>query len=338
MVILISEQKISMLRIPALQIPNILPHPDAIRSFGDNRHSYEPEFWEFQYEVYRYLGRLQESDLIKRYGYIIRNMRTVISPDRHIIPIRSFLSSWYWYRKEHQTRLEFFLRGIEVPVEPPTGVLDNSPANAPVRPKSPNAGDILFRYGDRQWMHEMFEQGSIRIAPASFYRSLEEDCGRTDNELEKSSFKPGEYTKITTEDGREIPIKGDFQRTISAPDFFVLSMACDWDSALFKEFGNSCVVIRDTEEFAQRLESAAKYHLDGWLFYHNPVHYYDPYEMSRYEYFDASMCKDFCFAYQREYRFLWINTAGQEAVGFKFLDVGPLVGIAELHEYEKRDA
>lgn len=178
----------------------------------------------------------------------------------------------------------------------------------------------------------MIEQGSIRIAPASYYRSVDEDCGRGDDELAKSSFWPGEYSRITTKDGKEIPIKGDVKRTVSAPDFFVLCMSCDWDLILFKDFeADSCVVIHKPEIFAERLELAAKIYLDGWYFVHAPVQYFDPYEISSKEFFNAGMSKDFCFAYQREYRFLWIHLGGKEASGFKLLDLSPLNDIAELH-------
>ena len=321
-----------MLRVPALAIPDVFPNPEAVRSLGDNQHGYEPEFWEFQYEIYRYLSRVKELDLVTRYESIIRNMRALISPDRHIIPIQSFLSSWYWYRKEHQTRLEFFLRGTNLPVEPPVGVFDNASVAAPARPRHPNAADALFRYGQSHHMQAMVEHGSIRIGPASFYRELERDVARVDEECAKNSFMPGEYTRITTQEGKEIPIIGDVRRTVSAPDYFVLCMSCDWDPALFDDFGaDSCVIVRDPEAFAQRLELAVKLILDGWHFHHNPVEYFDPYEMPRHQYFDASMCKDFRFAYQREYRFLWMHTNGCEADGFRFLELGPLDGIAELH-------
>lgn len=321
-----------MLRVPALTIPDISPNPDAVRSLGDNQHGYEPEFWEFQYEIYRYLSRVKELDLVARYKSIIRNMRALISPDRHIIPIQSFLSSWYWYRKEHQTRLEFFLRGTSVPVEPPVGILDNAPVAAPARPRHPNAADVLFRYGPSQRMQAMVERGSIRIGPASFCRDLERDEARADEERAKNSFVSGRYTRIITQEGKEIPIIGDVRRTVSAPDYFVLCMSCDWDPTLFDDFGSdSCVIVRDPEAFAQRLELAVKLVLNDWYFHHNPVEYFDPYEMPRHQYFDASMCKDFRFAYQREYRFLWMHMDGREVDGFKFLELGPLDGIAEIH-------
>lgn len=34
-----------MLQVNALLLPDVLPHPQAIRSCGENRHNYEPEFF-----------------------------------------------------------------------------------------------------------------------------------------------------------------------------------------------------------------------------------------------------------------------------------------------------
>jgi hypothetical protein len=112
-------------------------------------------------------------------------------------------------------------------------------------------------------------------------------------------------------------------------------MSCDWDLSLFDDFGaDSCVIIKDPETFAARLKTAFASILPGWYFHHNPVEYFDPYERKRNEYFDAAMCKDFRFAYQREYRFLWFSQQGDDAVDFKFSEAGSLEDIAELHLHE----
>jgi hypothetical protein len=321
-----------MLRARSLQIPTVLPHADAIRSAGSNEHDYEPEFWEFQYEGYRYLGRVSQGALVERYQALMRNMKALVSADRHVIPVQNVLSSWYWYRKEHQTRLEFSMRGADLPVAPPAGILDYVPFDAPVRPRSPNAGDVLFRYGKRIHMEDMVRHGTIRIAPAAHYRSLELGIARADEELSKSLFWPGQYTKLTNREGKLMPAIGDARWSVSGPDYYMLCLSCDWDRTLFEAFAaDACVVIRRPDVFAQRLKIAAEIQLAGWYFHHNPVWYLDPYETRKQEGLSASMCKDFRFAYQREYRFLWLNLGGCAASGFIYLDLGPLDGVAELH-------
>jgi hypothetical protein len=322
-----------MLRVPSLHLPESLPHSEAIRSFGDNLHSYEPELWELQYQVYRYLERVTDGLLIERYKEILRNMKVLISRDCDVIPIQSFLSSWYWFRKEHQTRLEFALRNVLLPVASPHGIMfNNEVMGAPARPRHPNAGDVLFRYDKRTRIEKLAHEGQIRIRPASHFRQMEHDRARQDEECSKKSFLAGAHTRITTQDRRNIPILGDVEQTVSMPDYYVFCMACDWDPELFTDFeADTCIVIKDAELFARRIEIAAAPQLPGWYFHHNPVQYFDPYERLKNEYFDAAMSKDFRFAYQREYRFLWFAQNGGVTAGFKFLELGGLGNLAEVH-------
>jgi hypothetical protein len=149
-----------------------------VKSWGENENSYEPEFWEFQYQLYRYLGRIGEDELIARYDDIVRNLRAIVSDDRHVIPVISFLSSWYWYRKEHQTRYEFALR--KNPLARTLPVLGNKDLSAaPTRPRSPNAADVLFRYGSKKRLQELVEFGKMRISAAREYSGRSEGRRRS---------------------------------------------------------------------------------------------------------------------------------------------------------------
>lgn len=323
-----------MQRVPNLRLPQNLPHPDAVCSYGDNLHSYEPGFWEFQYQCYRYLERVPDTIIIERYQEILRNMNALISRDRDVIPIQSFLSSWYWFRKEHQTRLEMALRNAALPVMSPLNTTFNNLASgAPARPSRPNAGDVLFRYDKRVHIENLVTKGSIRLRPASDFRNMENDRARQDEECSKKVFLPGAHTRITTRDGRSIPILGDAEKKVSMENYYVFCMACDWDQDLFTAFegADTCVVIKDVEEFVNRVEYAATPQLPGWFFHHSPVQYFDPYERTKNEYFDAAMSKDFKFAYQREYRFLWFSQNEEQVDGFKFLSLGSLGNLADVH-------
>jgi len=128
-----------MPEIQSLLLPTVLPRGDAMKSCGHNETAYEPEFWEFQYRLHRYLGRVGDDELRARYDALVRNIQTIAADDRNVIPVISFLSSWYWYRKEHQTRFEFFLRNL--PLDRPLPVIAKRDLSvAPTRPRSPNAG------------------------------------------------------------------------------------------------------------------------------------------------------------------------------------------------------
>jgi len=321
-----------MLRIETLQVPPTLPSGQVIRSWGQNQYNYDPEVWEFQYEIYRYLENLAEDALVKRYKSIVRNLARLVSRERDIIPINSFLSSWYWYRKEHQTRLEFHLRSLSPPISPPREMPSNDHTNAPARSRSPNAGDVLFRFGESQHMVPFVQRGAIRIGAASKYLAGTPGDPRTDDELQKHSFLPGRHTRITTQSGHQIPVIGDVRLTVSDANYYVLCMSSGYHPDLFSDFkADACVVIQDLHQFADRIENAARAHLPGWNFHHNPVQYFDPLEMGRNEVFDTIMSKDFSFAYQMEYRFIWFSLEGIAASGYKCLHLGPLDDIAFVY-------
>lgn len=153
-----------------------------------------------------------------------------------------------------------------------------------------------------------------------------------DEETAKKSFLSSTQTRITMQDGRNIPIIGDVAQTVSMPDYYVFCMICDWDPELLDDFeGDACLVIKNTKCFAHRIEAAAASVLPGWYFHHNPVEYFDPYERFKDEHIDPCMSKDFRFAYQREYRFIWFPQNGEIPEGFKFLELGSLDNIAELY-------
>lgn len=320
------------LRIPdidALARPAVLPHPRAMESHKETEAVYDPQLWELEYVTCRYLGRVSEQTLRTRYDDIVRNMRTIISEDRHVIPIRSFLSSWYWYRKEHQTRLEFALRKLPLNRALPV-IAKRDLSAAPARPRHPNGGDVLFRYGERKWLDELVQFGRLRIKATRDYALMENDPARKDDEQVKHSYSAGEYVTITLPGGRTSRPISDLFHSATGTDYYVYCVANDWDPDLFSDFkADTCVVIHNSEEFARRLSLAASSKLGNWYFHYNPVEYFDTYERQAGERIDHAMSKDFRFAYQREFRFLWAGM-GRSATGFIDLELGTLEDIASL--------
>jgi len=83
-------------RIPTidrLPLPGVLPHPKVLASHKQNETTYHPDLWDLEYAMLRYLSRIDDDALRRRYDSVVRNMRAIISDDRHGIPIHSFLSS-----------------------------------------------------------------------------------------------------------------------------------------------------------------------------------------------------------------------------------------------------
>jgi len=199
------KENLPMQKIENIKLPEKYPTKEAIKSWGQNIHDYEPEFWEFQYEICRYLQNINEEDLIERYDNIKRNFQVFFTDERSVIPVNSFQSSWYWFRKEHQTRYEFLLRKLPLPDYP----APRKTKKKPYSPKKPMSCDILFRYGYNTPITALFEFGRTKIKPASGYKDGEAFDPRTDDEKNKDRYFVGNHTKITTLDGKEIPVIGD---------------------------------------------------------------------------------------------------------------------------------
>ncbi len=68
-----------MTEVPVLPLPTILPCAEVMKSWGHNHTAYDPEFWEFQYRVHRYLGRLTDDELRMRYDGLLRNIQSIVS-------------------------------------------------------------------------------------------------------------------------------------------------------------------------------------------------------------------------------------------------------------------
>lgn len=316
-------------RVPQLDLPKNLPSEGAIKSHGRSLVNYEADFWEFEYQSSNYLGGLTDAMLISRHSDIVKNLTYLASPDRDSIPIFSFLSSWYWYRKEHQTRFEMHLRGLAAPLCAgyKSELLQE---DGPERPKHPNAGNVLYRYGNLNRLEQLRASGGLRMWHAEFYTRLEQDLARQDNEMVKDRFLNGSSAIITMPDGKQVKPIGDIRFSSSGHDYFLLCMSCDWDQKLLSDFGvEYCGVITGVDEFASRLGCAISTVMPNYLFHHNPVEYFDPYESVPGQYLSHAMSKDFKYAYQREYRFLMLNPdsspSDREHVD---LEIGPLDGFS----------
>lgn len=316
--------------IESLDLPKIYPSARAIKSSKQNIHNYEPEFWEFFYDIKRYLQHVTTDELIQRYKDLCRNFKVLTNAERHVIPNNSFLSSWYWYLKEHQTRYEFHLRGIEIPCGLPT---PRSQIAKPSSPKGPNSCDIIFRYGEEKYMRKFVDQGKIRISPASKYKSGNSFDPRTDDEINKHSWQNGNNIKITTQAGDEMPVLGNLKRTASTLyNYYTLCLSSDFEPIIFEEFSyDACVIIKNPNAFAERLKEQTDKKVRQWYYLHCPIQYFDPYDLGANEFFDAAMMKDFSYAYQKEYRFIWDPLNKDNPQEYIEVELGPLNDICELY-------
>lgn len=87
-----------------LFIPDEYPSLKAVKSFRDSYHGYDPEAWELEYQIRRYLKYVNGEELKARHSEICKNLLFFSERHKAVIPRQSISSLWYWVLKEYQTR------------------------------------------------------------------------------------------------------------------------------------------------------------------------------------------------------------------------------------------
>lgn len=301
-----------------------LPAPEVVRSNGHNDVSYEHDLWELQYVPHRWLERVSDVELITRYQHLVRNRRTFVGPRCDARGIDDYRSSWYWFRKDFITRLEFAMRGLELPsvhkVETPQGT----------PPRVPH-GEVLYRFGQRAHMLELMS-GKVRFSPAKTYTTIENDEARQDEETAKHAYSAGQHVRVILPDGQSIPILGNLKTSVAGPGYHMACFTREWDPQFLQAFGDTCVVVHDIDEFARRVGEAGQTVFPCWYWIYTDAEYFDPYERPRGHKLRTAISKDFLFAYQREYRFFWDQLGASPIDGVQYVDIGPTDGLLSIYD------
>lgn len=315
----------------------------------DWRHSdqrYDNEVWSLLYDGRPYLEQISDPDLDQRYREIVQNVEYMVCDLRDGVPVEGrWISSWWWLKTRFETEREYRRRGRSLPCcvrqSLPTGPV-------PHVPSYPEAAEFIVRYGEARWLEPMLKKGVLRLRAASEYKGEvdQRDLARHDDELKSHQYISGNRVRITNRSAQTIPVIGNLKQTTTfTVDYFVLCCSHEFDYRLFAAFKNNrdepaddCLVIRNVDEFARRLEVAGQKKLPGWEFYHNPVMYFDPHNPAPDETISPGSHKDFKYAYQREYRFLWFPVSESSKVESKsvHLEIGSLEDIAALHYFNGR--
>lgn len=313
--------------VPAVPVDeNLNP---AVASFRVDELHYGPEFWELTYSGYRYLKSATVDELFERHEQIATNFRVFGTAERLGWPLTKVFSAWYWLRKEHQLRFEMHLRRIEPRVQ-----LAISPEDVlrPMLNADAPYGDVLFRFSRREWLERTLSEGHLWLNAASAFLDSNLGPARADDERKKVRVLPGEHTKVTTSDGRLIPVLGDFTEWTEGQEYFLLSTASDYHPYMFTAFGDSdaCLVINDARAFVDRMALSLSRQHPSWDFGEMLVHYYDPRELTDLnEELDSIKSKRFEYAFEMEWRFACVPPEPHGADHIE-LRLGPLWDIATI--------
>jgi hypothetical protein len=113
-------------------------------------------------------------------------------------------------------------------------------------------------------------------------------------------------TELAGDLNSKVATVGDLTEILKAPtNYYAYCLAGDFDIRLFGDFdADACLLITDIVTFVERLVCAVAPKLPGWNGVGTGVKYVDPLNTTKEE-IDLLFCKDFRYAYQKEYRLIW---------------------------------
>lgn len=266
------------------------------------------ERWREQYAADPYLHHLDQSDLTRRLRTILINQLFL---DRGVFPHE--LTQEEWDELLAHVEFEYERRGVTLShVAPSLGIRDAWPNlgrgdEVIVAYKGP-AGQ-LFRFSKRKYLQDLVDFGNLTIFPASTYADPSLRVAQHDNELSRTVLADGTRAVIehVGRDGirRRINATGSVRYTMSSrTNYYVWCTTTAYDPRLYDDFGvDACLIIHDAHSFIERLFKTVKTTLPQWDGADKLVRYFDPLRAHREVL--AGFEKDFEYAYQREYRFIW---------------------------------
>lgn len=309
-------------------------HPMPINSLA--------EHWIRDYRANRYLKDLSAQELQERTADIVSNMLSLgddgkyrprfrIRPDRIYAPIRNL----DFLRMATETWEEERLRGypdVRSPLDPAQLQIAKRLADeswcrrshwvtaSRLSVETYERPRMLFRFSKAAWNIEFISHGRTRLSPASLYNDAGASNAVRDDELRLHWYD-----------------KNLILQTVEVDDYYALCLSSEYDYRLFLDFqADSCVAIKDPEQFSIRLRNAIARHNNEHpacrisRLYECPVIYADPFSLDPPETVaEVHFCKHFRFAYQTEFRYV-LTAADKHSLQPFFLDLGSLEDIAEI--------
>lgn len=217
-----------------------------------------------------------------------------------------------------------FMKNVRIP--DPRSTLASKAANA-VKTTSLPPRDYLFKYGKSKYLKQILNEKQIRISPASSYDDPSLNSAIRDKELELSICPSPSELKMKAYDGKTGEYKGDINpqnfvyTTRSKTNYYIYCLSLSFAPRLFLDFdADACLVIRKPSEFEEMMLSTFETKVQNWSGIGQKVVYIDTLNYSMAD-IDIFSSKEFRYAYQREYRFIWLPPAPVQNLNCIFIEV-----------------
>ena len=294
--------------------------------------------WRERYANSRYLEFLSVDDLQKRYVDLLDNV-LAFRPDGtpHFDGLGADTG---WTRRIADVYAEVDLRSLAAAwlktVE--QTVLDRPYAN--VKKAMQAFGSRRFtperaviKYGRRDHMVDLLEQGRLRLTPASNYDDPSLNPAIRDAELEFCTYlPPGTQFRIELKPGSGVfedifRIAGLIKYTNRCENYYVFCTSATFDPRAFDDFGyDACVLIHDFEELIERIKvqpAPARSLSAGSTVYLDP---YMPHRAAP----SVELMKHIRYEYQMEWRIFWTDPLPTPPLQPYFMELGNLSSFCEL--------
>lgn len=225
----------------------------------------------------------------------------------------------------------FFKRANEFHVLSPSKALTQRAAAA-VASQSMGSGAYLVKYGKALHLRPMFEDGVLRVSPASSYSDPSLNHAIRDDELSLSicpdptKVRLQRVDRVTHTPDGPVVAPTRIEITVTArSNYFVFCLSGLLSARLFLDFGDadSCIIIRQVDPFLDRLHAAFVRQGGNYEQMHGAVRYVDPLR-SRLKDVDVFVSKHFRYSYQHEFRVVWVPKVDAAELSPVWLNVGCL--------------
>ncbi len=302
-------------------------------------------WWREWYRGERYLRGLTQLELNRRYRDLVRNFVVLTSDAKvgfpHLNP-----EGIEWMQLMTHTLEEFYLTYGPYPAGftgevhreekfPDFAGALAQKAAAALAARRLRASEVFVRFGKPEHMTALFEQGQLRVQPASEYSKPDHNGAVRDDELalEVSLYLTRDTVRKVVINPQDVPEDLEWKRLdfrFSRPhDYWLYCVSSCVEARLFVDFDKSaCVIIRERDEFRRRLLAAGATAFRGARGRDGKAVYIDP-QRPRSARIDVPMAKHFKYSYQAEHRFIW-EPPSSGPLTYKDLELGSLNDIAEL--------
>lgn len=277
------------------------------------------EMWRYSYLLHPYLVGAPDDRVEERFKNIIMNV-SEIAPNGKLSPVpmdetNEFMQAFTHLLEEYDFRAngmapEEIIESARQPIfkyfehGTPIGV---TLFEGYVPPKMP----YLVKYGKREFLEPMFQNGKLRLANAGLYNDSGFLSSIRDDETSRNFFIPTYKERLAGEthilfQGNKIEFDDDdILLPLTFDDYYLFSLCNQIHYRMPTDFeADSAIVIHSPEIFKQKLISTFLAQLGDWVPIEGNVIYYDPYRDYK-KFRMPEMAKHFAYAYQKEFRIIF---------------------------------